>query len=82
MSNTNVKKGDWISVGISNINAYVLHVFSETEISAGYYQNHLKAIMEDFVWDGERWQFKYSGPNGSYLRGHEEAIVKMGPPRG
>lgn len=81
MSNSKVKEGDWITVGSSNMNAYVFHVLSDTEVSAGYYQNQSKAIKEDFVWDGESWQFKYQGPNGSYLRDQEEAIVKIGPPR-
>ena len=81
MSIPMVKEGDWITVGDSNVDAYVFHVHSETEVSAGYYQNRSKQIKEDFVWDGEYWQFKYQGPNGSYLRGREEAIVKRGPPR-
>lgn len=79
MSKTIVKEGEWIKVGSSKINAYVFHVFSDTEVSAGYYQNGSKAIKEDFVWDGEAWQFKYSGPSGSYLRDQEAAIVKKGP---
>lgn len=79
MSDSKVKKGDWITVGSSNISAYVFNVISDTEVSAGYYQNQSKAIKEDFVWDGNAWQFKHQGPNGSYLRGDEEAIVKRGP---
>ena len=81
MGNVKVKKGDWITVGSSNISAYVFNVISGTEVSAGYYQNQSKAIKENFVWDGETWQFKYHGPNGSYLRDEEEAIVKRGPRR-
>jgi len=81
MSNSKVKKGDWIIVGSSRISAYVFNVTSDTEVSAGYYQNQSKAIKEDFLWDGESWQFKHQGPNGSYLRGEEEAIVKRGPRR-
>jgi hypothetical protein len=81
MGNPNVKEGDWITVGSSNTDAYVFHVFSATEVSAGYYQNRSKAIKEDFVWDGESWQFKHDGPCGSYLRGSDEAIIKRGPPR-
>lgn len=50
-------------------------------ISVGYYQNRAKTIKEEAIWDGERWQFKSSGPNGSYLRGEEEAAVKRGPSR-
>lgn len=81
MSNPISKGGDWIKVGDSRIDAYVFHVISETEVSAGYYQNRSKAIKEDFVWDGETWQFKHQAQNGSYLHGSDEAIVKNGPPR-
>ncbi|WP_229653033.1 hypothetical protein, partial [Vibrio parahaemolyticus] len=75
----NVKVGDWIQVGENKINAYVFHIFDSKNISAGYYQNRMKAIKDDFLWDGEAWQFKYSGPSGSYLKGSEEMIVKQGP---
>lgn len=81
MGNPNVKEGDWITVGSSNTDAYVFHVFSATEVSAGYFQSRSKATKEDFVWDGESWQFKHDGPCGSYLRGSDETIVKTGPPR-
>jgi len=74
-----VKKDDWIKIGTSRIDALVMHT-SEEHISVGYYQNHAKAIKEDVIWDGERWQFEHSGPSGSYLRGAEEAAVKRGPP--
>ncbi|HFQ4946558.1 TPA: hypothetical protein ACGUVO_004656 [Vibrio vulnificus] len=75
----NVKVGDWIQVGENKINAYVFHIFDSKNISAGYFQNRMKAIKDDFLWDGEAWQFKYSGPSGSYLKGSEEMIVKQGP---
>lgn len=74
-----VKVGDWISVGPNRINAYVFHVWSPTEVAAGYHQNNFKAIKDDFIWDGEQWKFKYDTPCGSYLRGADEAIVKNGP---
>lgn len=81
MDNPDVKEGDWITVGSSNTDAYVFHVVSTNEVSAGYYQNRSKAIKENFVWDGESWQFKNHGACGSYLRGSDEVIVKRGPPR-
>jgi len=74
-----INKGQWVKVGENNIDAYVFNVISDTEISAGYYQNRLKAIKEEFVWDGKRWNFKNSGPSGSYLSGADEALVKRGP---
>ena len=77
MNKEKVKSGEWIRVG--KINAYVISVISDDEVSAGYLQNDIKAIKESFVWDGQRWQFKDSGPSGSYLSGSLEAIVKNGP---
>tara|TARA_Y100000588_G_C14147072_1_gene878834 strand:+ start:115 stop:351 length:237 start_codon:yes stop_codon:yes gene_type:complete len=77
--NSKVKVGDWISVGESMIPAYVFRVISDIEVYAGYYQNDLKAIGEDFTFDGCFWRFKNSGPSGTYLRGAEAAVVKRGP---
>lgn len=81
MNLPNVKEGQWIRVGDSNIKAYVFHVISDIEVSAGYYQNQAKAIKEEFVWNGASWQFKSSGQDGSYLHGSDEALIKRGPPR-
>jgi len=72
-----VTEGQWIRIG--SIDALVMLVGNDY-ISVGYYQNHAKAIKEDAVWNGNGWEFKYSGPNGIYLFGHEEAAVKRGPP--
>jgi hypothetical protein len=78
-SNTpSVKPGQWIRIG-SSIDGYVFSVDIDGELEVGYYQNRLKAIKETVVWDGTQWEFKHKGPNGSYLRGTEEAIVKRGP---
>ena len=74
-----VKEGQWIVIGTGNLQGYVFDVYSDGSLGVGYYQNRTKAIKEDVIWDGTHWQFKYEGPNGSYLRGHEEAIVKRGP---
>jgi hypothetical protein len=81
MAKPSVKVGDWIKVGQNRIDAYVFNIISDTMVSAGYYQNNAKAIKEEFVWDGETWQFENEGPCGSYLSGSDAAIVKNGPPR-
>jgi hypothetical protein len=70
--------GTWIHIGRS-IDGYVFSTNPDGSLEVGYYQNRLKAIKETVVWSGESWEFKYSGPNGFYLRGSEEAIVKRGP---
>ena len=79
MNPPEVKEKTWITFGVNNLNGYVLRVFSDTEIEVGYDQNDLKAIGENVVWTGERWDFKSQGPGGRYLRGSEERIVKEGP---
>lgn len=79
-----VRVGDWIVVGDPSkqysVDGLVMGVYPEY-ISVGYYQNQNKAIKEDVVWGDGYWKFRYSGPNGSYLRGSEEAAVKRGPTR-
>ncbi|MEW8052078.1 MAG: hypothetical protein AB2784_19920 [Candidatus Thiodiazotropha endolucinida] len=83
MTKPTVNAGDWIKVksskGSSGIDGYVFSVRPDGSLAVGYYQNKTKAIKEDIVWDGEFWKFKYDGPNGSYLKGQEEALVKRGP---
>lgn len=75
-----VREGQWIFVGENQIPAYVINVISEEEVSAGYHQNNFKAIKENFVLVDGRWEFKYKGPNGTYLKGTRyESIVKRGP---
>lgn len=85
MEQPEVKEGDWITVKSSEtstgIHGYVFSVGADGELEVGYYQSNSKAIKEDVVWEGSYWKFKYSGPNGSYLRGNQEAIVKRGPHR-
>ena len=79
MNKEKVKVGDWIYVGQSKIPAYVINVYADGKVSAGYYQNNLKAIKEDFIWDGKNWDFETSGPSGIYLGGELKAIVTRGP---
>lgn len=78
-----VKEGDWIIIGKPKsgytVDGLVMHVGSDC-LSVGYYQNRIKAIKEDVIWNGEHWAFKYQGPSGTYLHGAEEAAVKRGPP--
>lgn len=73
-----VVPGKWIVVG-KTVDGYVFSVSPDGSLEVGYYQNRSKAIKETVVWSGTGWEFKFSGPNGSYLRGDEEAIVKRGP---
>ena len=81
--NQDVKKGEWITIKADEnslgINGYIFDIFEDGTLSVGYYQNDYKAIKEDVIWTGSFWKFKYDGPNGSYLKGHDEFIVKQGP---
>jgi hypothetical protein len=79
MNQPQIQKGQWIKVGENEIDGYVIDVYSDGSLGVGYYQNRIKAIKEEVVWDGARWKFKNVGPNGSYLRNPEAAIVKRGP---
>jgi hypothetical protein len=80
-----VRQGEWITIKSSSsdrtgVAGHVFDVFDDG-LGVGYLQNGMKAIKEDVIWKGDHWSFRSSGPNGSYLRGPEEAIVKRGPPR-
>ena len=75
-----ITPGQWIRISKATP-GYVFNVNADGSLEVGYYQNRIMAIKETVVWNGTQWEFKYSGPNGSYLRGSEEAIVKAGPPR-
>lgn len=79
MSDEIVKENEWIYVGENRTPAYVINVFSPTEVAAGYFQNQEKAIKELFVLTNGRWEFKSSGPSGSYLGGILASTVKRGP---
>jgi hypothetical protein len=83
MEQPKVAAGDWIFIksenGFSGIDGYVFNVHSNGVLSVGYYQNKSKAIKEEVIWKDNRWQFKCSGPNGSYLRGNDAKIVESGP---
>lgn len=73
-----VSVGQWITIG-SSIPGHVFQVNGDGSLEVGYYQNRLKAIKETVVWKEGSWAFKFQGPNGSYLRGADEALVKRGP---
>lgn len=79
MNAPEVHKCQWIVIGTGSLNGYVIDVHSDGSLGVGYYQNRTKAIKEDVIWNGTHWQFKHDGPDGSYLRDQEEAIVKRGP---
>jgi len=83
MEAPNVTERTWIKIkseeNENGIDGYVFKVYSNGNLSVGYHQNNTKAIKEDVIWEGSFWKFKYEGPNGSYLRGADEAIVKRGP---
>lgn len=75
-----VQKGQWIRVGGSpGVDGLVMDIHSDGSLGVGYFQNSTKAIKDDVVWDGHQWNFKHSGPSGTYLRGADEARVKGGP---
>lgn len=77
MEMPSVKKGDIIKIGnhFGAPKAEVVQIYTAEQKQHGlcgdievvYYQNKLKGIKEDAVWNGETWEFKHKGPNGSYV---------------
>lgn len=69
-----VKEGDIIRIGnhYDAPKAQVVRVYSDEDKKTGvcgdievvYYQNKLKGVKEDAVWNGETWDFKTKGPSG------------------
>ena len=80
-----VEKGSWIKIGDPDsfstytIDGYVIDTYPDGSLGVGYYQNNIKAIKTDVIWNGKYWQFKQSAPHGVYLHDVEEHIVKNGP---
>ena len=74
-----VSSSEWIFVGEFRIPAYVIKVVTQDYVSAGYYQNNIKAIKENFKYIDGRWEFDSNNVGGTYLQGSLAAIVKAGP---
>ena len=76
------KVDSWISIGeptpFGGVDGYVFSIYEDGSLSVGYYQNNLKAIKQDVVWNGDYWEFRSSELGGSYLKDREEYIVKKG----
>ena len=80
MSTKNVGNNGWIEFGINRIPALVLHEYTESWVSAGYYQNGLKVIKDDFVLKEGVWEFKTNPPSGTYIKdSFLQAKIKSGP---
>jgi len=73
----NKKMGDIIKIGNHRDapNAEIVHIYTDEEKKSGifgdiavvYFQNKLKGIRSDVVWNGEKWKFKNEGPDGAYV---------------
>jgi len=79
-----IKNNQWIKIGKSeglvlSIDGYVIDTYSDGALSVGYYQNSLKAVKKDVIWNGDHWVFCPSDLGASYLRDAEELIVRRGP---
>lgn len=62
-----VAPGDWIKIGARR--CVVSTVYDQRppgEIEVVYLDDRDRAINEDVVWSGGKWEFKYSGPSGGY----------------
>ena len=65
--------------------AQIIRIYTEEEkvdglcgdIEVVYWQNKIKGIKEDAVWDGQYWRFKVDGPGGSYINiNHYDPTLK------
>lgn len=66
-----VKPGDWITFGNGPLSksAVVCAVYQDAslgDIEVVYLDDRDRAINEEMVWKNNKWEFKYSGPNGGY----------------
>ena len=86
MEMPNVKIDDIIKIGdhFGAPQAQVVHIYTKEDKETGlfgdievvYYQNKIKGIKEDAVWDGENWKFKNEGPSGAYVNINEYPKLK------
>ena len=85
MKKPEVKEGQWIEIHtgdpLNKLDGYVFNVYTDGTLGVGYYQNRLKAVKEQVIWNDDtlHWEFKDPLLDGVYLRGPDEAIVKQGP---
>ena len=72
-----VKLGDILRIGnhFDAPKAQVVNIYTDEQKKSGvcgdvkvvYYQNKIKGIKDDIIWSGDSWEFKDSGPSGSYV---------------
>ncbi|MFA6608300.1 MAG: hypothetical protein WCT07_00065 [Candidatus Paceibacterota bacterium] len=75
----------YIGEGYMSPKAQIVRIYKKEEKDTGihgdvevvYHQNGLKGIKEDAVWDGTKWNFKNSGPSGSYVNIDQYPDVKQ-----
>lgn len=79
MEQPTVTEGDCIEVGTGYKRACVLKILKNGNVIAGYFQYEgrgknkpSKPLKEEVLWDGERWSFKASGPDASYVKNASE----------
>ena len=77
-----INEGQWIKVKSNEsclgIDGYVFNVYSKGCLGVGYYQDQLKSIKQNVVWNGKFWQFQ-EHLGGSYLDTSDAGIVERGP---
>lgn len=63
-----VKPGDWIKIG-ENLDALVVQIYEKKnfgDIEVVYLDYRDKAINDDVIWTGEKWEFTHTGASGGY----------------
>lgn len=67
-----IKPGEWILIKASplSIQAVVCFVHPNNTISAVYTDDQTHAMMDDFQWVNDCWEFVHSGPTGVRAEGN------------
>ena len=66
---TELALGNWLRIGASGKAAVVCQVHANrmgADVEVVYLDNRDRAINEDVLWDGSKWQFGHPGPCGGY----------------
>jgi hypothetical protein len=77
MKTPDIKLGEIIKIGdhFDAPKAQIVRIYNDEDKKSGlsgdiavvYWQNKLKGIKDDVIWNGRVWEFKSKTPSGSYV---------------
>lgn len=66
-SRPEIAPGNWLRIGDSGKAAVVCQIHADhAHVEVVYLDDRDRAINEDVIWDGSKWQFRHPGPCGGY----------------